>query len=127
MQCIYCGHSKTHKRGKTNRGQGKYQRYFCSGCHKSFSELTGTVYQNRHLTPEDIDLILKCERQGMSFNEAAKQVGVCPRTVSNIIEICQRNFSRSTNRINLSEAQLNIKNNEKSPTNNIINIIIIRN
>jgi transposase-like protein len=127
MQCIYCGHSKTHKRGKTSRGQGKYQRYFCSICHKSFSELTGTVYQNRHLTPEDIDLILRCERQGMSFNEAAKQVGVCPRTVSNIIEICQRKFSRSANGINFIEAQIDINSNEKLSASNIINVIIIRN
>jgi transposase-like protein len=127
MQCIYCGHAKAHKRGKTSRGQSKYQRYFCSSCHKSFSELTGTVYQNRHLTPEDIDLILRCERQGMSFNEAAKQVGVCPRTVSNIIEICQRKLSRSTNRINFIETQLDINSNEKLSASNIINVIIIRN
>lgn len=127
MQCIHCGHSKTHKRGKTNRGQGKYQRYFCSSCHKSFSELTGTVYHNRHLTPEYIDLILRCERQGMSFNEVAKQIGVCPRTVSNIIEICKRDLSRSTNTINLIESQLGLKINEKLSASNIINVIIIRN
>jgi transposase-like protein len=127
MQCIYCGHAKAHKRGKASRGQSKYQRYFCSSCQKSFSELTGTVYQNRHITPEDIDLILRYEQQGMSFNEAAKQVGVCSRTVSNIIEICRRDFARSVNRINFVEAQLDINSNEKLPTSNIINVIIIRN
>ena len=127
MRCKYCGYFKTHKRGKTNRGNGKYQRYFCSMCQKSFSELTGTIYQNRHLTPTDIDLILKCERQGMSFNEVAKRVGVCPRTISNLIEICQRNFPESTSRVNLIEAQLDINDNENPLTNNIVRIIVIRN
>jgi transposase-like protein len=123
MQCIYCGHAKTHKRGKTNKGQGKYQRYSCSSCHKSFSELTGTVYQNRQVTPENIDLILRCEQQGMSFNEAAKQIGVCSRTISRIVEICQRDLSC---RINFIETQQDIKTNENLPTSNIVNIIIIR-
>ena len=109
MRCKYCGHFKTHKRGKTKRGHDKYQRYFCSKCHKSFSELTGTIYQNRHLTPNDIDLILKYEGQGMSFNEVAKQVGVCPKTVSNLIEIFQRNFPKSTNGINPIEPQQDLR------------------
>jgi transposase-like protein len=127
MHCIYCGHFKTHKRGKTKRGQGKYQRYFCSNCHKSFSELTGTIYQNRHLAPNDIDLVLTCERQGMSFNEVAKQLGVCPRTISNIVEICQGNSPTSINTINLVEAKLDTNGNENSITGNIVKIIVIRN
>ncbi len=128
MHCKYCGYFKTHKRGKTNRGNGKYQRYFCSRCHKSFSELTGTIYQNRHLTPTDIDLILKCQRQGMSFNEVAKQVGVCPRTIANLMKVCQRNSLDLTNIANIIEAQLDISDrNENSSKGNVISIIVIRN
>jgi len=127
MRCKYCDHFKTHKRGKTKRGQEKYQRYFCDKCHKSFSELTGTIYQNRRLNPNDIDKILKYEKQGMSFNEVAKQIGVCPKTVSNLIEICQKNFPESLNKINLIEPQQNISYGENSITGNIISVIIIRN
>ena len=124
MRCKYCGHFKTHKRGKTKRGHDRYQRYFCDRCQKSFSELTGTIYQNRHLTPNNIDLILKYEGQGMSFNEVAKQVGVCPKTVSNLIEICQKNSSKLPNEINLIKIESGDGYDEI--TGKIIHIIVIR-
>jgi transposase-like protein len=100
MNCMYCDHSKTHKRGKTQRGKKKYQRYICDRCNKSFSELSGTIYQNRHLTPPDIDLILRYKQQGMNITKVAKIVGVCHKTVSNLIETHHKSFDRSTDRVN---------------------------
>jgi transposase-like protein len=85
MHCKYCNHSKTHKRGKTTRGNKKYQRYICHKCNKSFSELSGTIYQNRHLTPQNIDLILNSRNRGMSIKKIAKLIGVCTKTVTNLI------------------------------------------
>jgi transposase-like protein len=97
MQCIYCGHSKIHKRGKTKRGKEKYQRYICDKCQKSFSELAGTIYEDRHLTPTDIDLILEYQNQGMNFAQVARMVGVSPKAVSNLL--------RTTNKIVIDSTQ----------------------
>jgi transposase-like protein len=83
---MYCGHFKIHKRGKTIRGKEKYQRYFCDKCRKSFSELAGTIYEDRRLTPTDIDEILECQNQGMNFTQAAKKVGVTPKAVSKLLK-----------------------------------------
>jgi transposase-like protein len=98
MQCIHCGHSKIHKRGKTKRGKEKYQRYICDKCQKSFSELAGTIYEDRHLTPTDIDLILQYQNQGMNFAQVARMVGVSPKAVSNLL--------KTTDKIVINSAQL---------------------
>jgi transposase-like protein len=93
---MYCGHSKTHKRGKTKRGDRKYQRYICERCQKSFSELAGTIYEDRHLTPTDIDLIIECRNQGMNFAQAARKVGVSPKAVSNLLKTtCHKHPAQS--------------------------------
>ena len=64
----------------------------------------------------------------MSFNEVAKQVGVCPRTIANLMKVCQRNPLDLTNIANIIEAQLDISNrNENSSKGNVISIIVIRN
>ena len=98
MQCMYCGHIKIHKRGKTQRGQKKYQRYFCEKCQKSFSELSGTIYEDRHLTPIEIDLIIQYKNQGMNFAQVAKRVGVSPKSVSNLLKnTCPKSLSQSAN------------------------------
>ena len=86
MHCIYCGCLKIHKRGKTKRGNKKYQRYICDKCQRSFSELSGTIYENRNLTPADIDLVLKYRNRGMNFSQIAKIVGVSSKAVSNLIK-----------------------------------------
>jgi transposase-like protein len=100
MRCMYCGHFQTNKRGKTRRGTEEYQRYICKKCKKSFSELSGTIYQNRHLTPPDIELILKYKQQGMNITEVAKIVGVCHKTVANLIETHHKTVNRSIDRVN---------------------------
>jgi transposase-like protein len=101
MHCIYCGHTKTHKRGKTKRGKDKYQRYICDKCRKSFSELAGTIYEDRRLTPTDIDEILECKNQGMNFTQAAKKVGVTPKAVSKLLKnTCPKNSIHSTDWVN---------------------------
>jgi transposase-like protein len=99
MQCIYCGHSKIHKRGKTKRGKEKYQRYICDKCQKSFSELAGTIYEDRHLTPADIDLILQYQNQGMNFAQVARMVGVSPKAVSNLLKTTNKIVIDSTQSI----------------------------
>lgn len=96
MQCRYCGHSKIHKRGKTKRGKEKYQRYICDKCQKSFSELAGTIYEDRHLTPTDIDLILQYQNQGMNFAQVARIVGVSPKAVSNLLKTTEKIVITST-------------------------------
>jgi transposase-like protein len=99
MRCMYCDHTKTHKRGKTKRGKEKYQRYVCEKCKKSFSELTGTIYEDRHLTPTDIDLILQYQNQGMNFTQVAKIVGVSPKAVSNLLKTTKQTVIDSTQSI----------------------------
>jgi transposase-like protein len=115
MNCMYCGHSKTHKRGKTKRGEEKYQRYICSKCQKSFSELTGTIYEDRHLTPTDIDTIFQYQSQGMNFAEVAKRVGVTPKAVSKLLKNTCSNPTQSTDRFipidSSSEANINCQPN----------------
>ena len=96
---MYCDHTKTHKRGKTKRGKEKYQRYVCEKCKKSFSELTGTIYEDRHLTPTDIDLILQYQNQGMNFTQVARIVGVSPKAVSNLLKTTKRIVIDSTQSI----------------------------
>ncbi|AFY92920.1 IS1/IS1595 family N-terminal zinc-binding domain-containing protein [Chamaesiphon minutus] len=97
MHCMYCGHSKIYKRGKTKRGKQKYQRYICEKCQKSFSELAGTIYEDRRLTPPEIDRIIECQNQGMNFAQAAKKVGVTPKAVANLLKnTCPKNSAQST-------------------------------
>jgi transposase-like protein len=88
---MYCGHFQTNKRGKTRRGTEEYQRYICKKCKKSFSELTGTIYEDRHLTPNDIDLIIQYQNQGMNFTQVAKKVGVSRKSVANLLKTTDDN------------------------------------
>ena len=109
MQCVYCGSVNIHKRGKTTRGKKKYQRYFCEGCQKSFSELSGTIYENHNLTPTHIDLALKYKDRGMNFSQIAKILRVSSKSVSNLIKNnWPKNSSKPTNPIDLIDSQPDI-------------------
>lgn len=46
-ECRRCGSCNIHKRGFTN---AKIQRYFCEDCHRSFTALTNTIFENHKIS-----------------------------------------------------------------------------
>ena len=63
MNCLLCAHEKVHKHRKTEKGS---QRDKCPCCGKTFPEHFESLHYGRHLTSEEVHLILPAHAQGSS-------------------------------------------------------------
>ena len=82
MECLLCGHPKTHKHGKMPNG---HQRYFCPHCKQTFSERFDTLYYYRHISPEQIQQVLQAHQEGVSLRGISRLTGLAYNTVVSII------------------------------------------
>lgn len=73
MQCLLCGHPKTHKQNTTSKGS---QRYRCSHCQQTFSETFDTLYYRRQISSQTIQTILQSHAEGSSLKGLSRITGV---------------------------------------------------
>ena len=82
MECLLCGHHKTHKHGKTSKGS---QRYYCLNCRQSFSETFDTIYYRRQVELEKICLVLQAHAEGSSLRGVSRTTKLAYNTVVSLV------------------------------------------
>ena len=82
MECLLCGHKKAYKHGKTAKG---FQRYKCPKCNQTFPEHLGTLYYNRHLSSDEVHIILQSHAEGSSLRGVSRISGRAYGTVVSLI------------------------------------------
>ena len=98
MECLLCGHSRTHKHGKTKKG---IQRYKCPHCERTFPENLNSLYYNRHLSPEEVHTILQSHAEGSSLRGVSRISGRAYGTVVSLI----RDASQKAQMVHNAEVQ----------------------
>jgi len=83
MKCILCGHSKSHKHGKTSKGS---QRYFCIKCRQTFTDTFDTLYYRRQVSEEDVRIVLQSHAEGSSLRGISRISGLAYDTVVSIVQ-----------------------------------------
>lgn len=82
MQCPLCGHAQAHKHGLM---PNSHQRYLCPACDQTFTESFDSFYYRRHISPEQIRLVLQAHSEGSSLRGISRTTGLAYNTVVNIV------------------------------------------
>ena len=82
MECLLCGHHKTHNHGKTSKGS---QRYYCPICQQTFTETFDTLYYRRQVEPEKIRTVLQSHSEGSSLRGVSRTTNLAYNTVVSIV------------------------------------------
>lgn len=82
MECPLCGHDKTHKHGKTSKGN---QRYYCHHCQQTHTETFDTIYYRRKVEPEKIHLVLQAHAEGSSLRGVSRTTKLAYNTVVSLV------------------------------------------
>ena len=83
MQCLFCGHLKAQKHGRTPKGQ---QRFKCSKSHHTFTDTLDTLYYRSQLCPEEVHTILQSHSEGSSLRGIARISGRSFNTVASLVQ-----------------------------------------
>ena len=81
--------SAAHLFRRTKKSQ--LQVYRCNQCHSAYNLYTNTVFQQRHLTPQQVILLLRGVLKGETSAELADELGVNYQTVLDIRRDLQAN------------------------------------
>ena len=81
--------SDAHLFGRTKKSQ--LQVYRCNQCQRAYNLYTNTVFQQRHLTPQQVVLLLRGVLKGETSAELAEELGVSYQTVLDIRRDLQAN------------------------------------
>jgi transposase-like protein len=71
IRCLYCRSQNIHHNGYTTKGARKYK---CRECGKYFNDLTGTIFENRHFSIEEMFYIIK-EMETKSALQISEELG----------------------------------------------------
>jgi len=74
-ECPYCGSKDVKSHGTYERGEIEIPRYKCKRCKRTFSVLTGTVFE-RHKLPLGVMFYIIKKLPHMSINEIASELGL---------------------------------------------------
>ena len=75
VECPYCKSRRVKKNGTTTRNGVSLQRYKCNDCGRTFTVLTGTIFEGRKLSLGEMFYIIK-NFPKWSINEIAAQLGL---------------------------------------------------
>ncbi len=78
MECPLCGHHKTHKHGKTSKGN---QRYYCRVGQQTFTSTFDTLYYRRQIESEIIRTVLQAHAEGSSLRGVSRTTNLAYNTV----------------------------------------------
>ena len=73
------------------------QRYFCPGCRQTFNERFDTLYYHRHVTPEQIRLVLQAHSEGSSLRGISRTTELAYNTVVSIIRAASQRAQQVDN------------------------------
>jgi len=82
MECPLYGHDKTHKHGKTSKGN---QRYYCPNCQQTYTETFDTTYYRRQVEPEKIQMVLQAHSEGSSLRGVSRTTKLADNTVVSLV------------------------------------------
>ena len=75
VKCPYCKSERVKKNGTTTRNGVQLQRYKCNDCGRTFTILTGTIFEKRKLSLGEMFYIIK-NFPKWSIKEIAAQLGI---------------------------------------------------
>ena len=85
ITCPRCGSANVKRNGKSDKRPG-VQRYLCKDCGKSFSDVTGTIFERTRLRLRDAMLVLYLHfKLGLSALAVSRETGVGYKAVSNLL------------------------------------------
>jgi transposase-like protein len=82
MKCPFCEHPKAHKHGRTSKGS---QRFYCPGCHETFTDTFDTLHYRRQVKPEEIETILQSHVEGSSLRGISRIAKRAYNTVVSVV------------------------------------------
>ncbi len=86
LHCVYCGSKKVIKYGWRH----ETRRYKCKNCGKTFTDITGTIFENSKIKPSIWLLIAYLHlKLGLTTSAIAREVGMPYKTVWNAIKKIQ--------------------------------------
>lgn len=87
LHCIYCGSKNVIKYG----WRGPARRYKCKNCGKTFTDTTGTIFENSKIKPSTWLLIAYLHlKLGLTTNTIARELGMPYKTVWEAIRKIQK-------------------------------------
>ena len=72
IKCVYCGSGHVVKFGSQRK---HVNRYLCRKCHKTFSDLAGTIFENSKMKLNEWFYIARELQRNTSINQIHKDLG----------------------------------------------------
>ena len=91
LSCPPCGATFEEARAFRVTKSSQVPDYRCQVCDKTYNVYSQTVFEGRHLTPEQVVLLVRCVVKGEQAQILANEVGVCRQTVQIIRQRLQAN------------------------------------
>ena len=91
LSCPHCGASFEQARAFRVTRSSQVPDYRCRVCEKTFNVYSQTVFEGRHLKPEQVVLLVRGVVKGEQAQILAREVGVCRQTVQIIRQRLQAN------------------------------------
>ena len=86
LHCIYCGSKNVIKYG----WRGPTRRYKCKDCGKTFTDTTGTIFENSKVKPSTWLLIAYLHlKLGLTTSTIARELGMPYKTVWEVVKKIQ--------------------------------------
>lgn len=95
LRCPSCGRDVCEARSFRETECSQLTTYRCCGCESVYNLYTGTVFQGRHLTPQQVVLFLRGVSKGEPSTTLAKELGLSYPTVLSIRHQLQANAERT--------------------------------
>jgi transposase-like protein len=94
MACPHCGAAMQQARAFRVTKSSQVPDYRCRACDKTYNVYSQTVFEGRHLKPEQVVLLVRGVVKGEQAQILAREVGVCRQTVQIIRQQMQANAKR---------------------------------
>lgn len=94
MTCPSCGQPVSAARAFRATECSQLTTYRCAGCETVYNLYTGTVFQGRHLTPQQVVLFLRGVSKGEPSTTLAKELGLSYPTVLDMRHQLQANAAQ---------------------------------
>lgn len=94
MKCSRCGMSRENSYVFRQTKRSQVRVYRCRECGQIYNVYTGTVFQQRHLRPSQVVLLLRGVVKGESTRSIAAELGLNYQTVLRLRHALQANAER---------------------------------
>jgi transposase-like protein len=91
LKCPHCQRPVAQARKFRRTRRSDLTVYRCSGCGCAYNLYTGTVFQQMHLTPMQVVLLLRGFCKGETARELAAEVGLSHQTVLDVRQAVHAN------------------------------------